>query len=142
MATPTPDPTPLPPAAAEEEEDEEKERPWPPPMKMKLAPYAMYRVFDGLGPAGEALAAAYLGIHVLLYVVQFLSLSAVPERARFWAPVRTFVASTCIAANALIICAFIRYYMDVDGVYVIRELDPSQQQQPALPPPPPEMDMC
>ena len=117
-------------------------------MKMKLAPYAMYRVFGGMGPAGTVLSAAYLGIHVLLYVVQFLSFSAVPERARFWATVRTFVASTCIAANVLIIAIFIRYYMDVDGVYVIRQFDPSQQQDAEaaaselLPPPPPEMDMC
>ncbi|KAJ1270685.1 hypothetical protein BS78_06G070700 [Paspalum vaginatum] len=104
-----------------------------------------------MGPVGDdVLAAAYVGIHVLLYAVQFLSLSAVPEWARFWAPIQTVVAAMCVAANALIIGVFIRNYMDLDGLYVIRELDPSKKkkkQQPAeatelLPPPPPEMDMC
>lgn len=140
MASPPP---PAPPAAAEDEE-----RPWPPPMKMKLGPYAMYCVFEGLGPAATPAAAAYLAMHIVMYAVRFLSYSPVAERARFWGLVHTAVASVCWTATALILCVFVRKYMDVDGVYVLKELDPSQQPPPAaseqiqLPPPPPEMDMC
>ncbi|OEL16639.1 hypothetical protein BAE44_0022343 [Dichanthelium oligosanthes] len=130
-------------------EDEEEERPWPPPMRMKLAPYAMYRVFGGMGPAGDKLGAAYVGLHFALYAIRALSLSPVAERALFWAPVHLAVQSLCFAATALILVAFIRWYMAVDGVYVV-EYEPPPQQPPRaaaivveqLPPPPPEMDMC
>ncbi|KAJ1256194.1 hypothetical protein BS78_01G268400 [Paspalum vaginatum] len=135
---PAPSPSPAPPAV---EVKVEEERSWLAPMK--LAPYAIYRVFRGMGSAGDdILAAAYVGIYVVLYVAQFLSLSAVPDRARFWSLIYTVVVCTCVAANALIIGVFIHNYM---------EFDPSKQQQQQaeaaasellLPPPPPEMDMC
>ncbi|CAN6333156.1 unnamed protein product [Urochloa humidicola] len=150
--------TPLP-----EEEDEaeaellrqieqvEERRRRPPQLKMKLAPYAMYCVFDGAGPRGHALGAAYTGLHVALYLVRILSLS--PAAAAFWGPVHTALQCICCAATALVMFAFIRWYMAADGVYHV-EIAPTPQllaaldlEVPAtavdqLPPPPPEMDMC
>ncbi|PAN10383.1 hypothetical protein PAHAL_2G090700 [Panicum hallii] len=136
-------------AAAEVEEEVEEERPWPPPMRMKLAPYAMYRVF-GAGPAGEKLGCAYVALHFALYAARALALSPVAERAAFWSPVHAALQCLCYAATALVACAFIRWYMAVDGVYVV-EFDPPPQllaeraaaeaEQPPSPPPP-AMDMC
>ncbi|KAJ1256197.1 hypothetical protein BS78_K066100 [Paspalum vaginatum] len=139
---PSPSPSSAPPAV---EVKEEEERSWPAPMK--LAPYAMYRVFRGMGSVGDdILAAAYVGIYVVLYAAQFLSLSAVPERVRFWSLIYTVVVCACVAANALIIGVFIHNYMEFDP----SKQQQQQQQQQAeaaasellLPPPPPEMDMC
>jgi len=141
-------------AAAEEVEEEvdlEVERPWPPPIRMKLAPYAMYCVF-GAGPAGEKLGCAYVALHFALYAARALALSPVAERAAFWSPVHAALQCLCYAATALVACAFIRWYMAVDGVYVV-EFDPPPQllavapaaapaaEQPSSPPPP-AMDMC
>ncbi|PUZ69154.1 hypothetical protein GQ55_2G086500 [Panicum hallii var. hallii] len=140
-------------AAAEVEEEVEEERPWPPPMRMKLAPYAMYRVF-GAGPAGEKLGCAYVALHFVLYAARALALSPFAERAAFWSPVHAVLQCLCYAATALVACAFIRWYMAVDGVYVV-EFDPPPQllaegaaaeaeveaEQPPSPPPP-AMDMC
>ena len=142
-------------AAEEEEEVEveaEAERPWPPPIRMKLAPYAMYRVFSA-GPAGEKLGCAYVALHFALYAARALALSPVAERAAFWSPVHAALQCLCYAATALVACAFIRWYMAVDGVYVV-EFDPppellaagssttppAEEQPPS--PPPPAMDMC
>ena len=141
-------------AAAEvvEEEEVEVERPWPPPIRMKLAPYAMYRVFSA-GPAGEKLGCAYVALHFALYAARALALSPVAERAAFWSPVHAALQCLCYAATALVACAFIRWYMAVDGVYVV-EFDPppellaagssttppAEEQSPS--PPPPAMDMC
>ena len=136
----------------EEEEEEveveaEAERPWPPPIRMKLAPYAMYRVF-GAGPAGEKLGCAYVALHFALYAARALALSPVAQRAAFWSPVHAALQCLCYAATALVACAFIRWYMAVDGVYVV-EFDPPPQLLAAAPaaeqpssPPPPAMDMC
>jgi len=139
-------------AEVEEEVDLEVERPWPPPIRMKLAPYAMYCVF-GAGPAGEKLGCAYVALHFALYTARALALSPVAERAAFWSPVHAALQCLCYAATALVACAFIRWYMAVDGVYVV-EFDPppellaagssttppAEEQPPS--PPPPAMDMC
>ena len=138
-------------AEVEEEVDLEVERPWPPPIRMKLAPYAMYCVF-GAGPAGEKLGCAYVALHFALYTARALALSPVAERAAFWSPVHAALQCLCYAATVLVACAFIRWYMAVDGVYVV-EFDPPPQllavapaaapaaEQPSSPPPP-AMDMC
>ncbi|KAG2632762.1 hypothetical protein PVAP13_2NG123500 [Panicum virgatum] len=134
-------------AEVEEEVDLEGERPWSPPIRMKLAPYAMYCVF-GAGPAGEKLGRAYVALHFALYTARALALSPVAERAAFWSPVHAALQCLCYAATVLVACAFIRWYMAVDGVYVV-EFDPPPQllaaapaaQQPSSPPPP-AMDMC
>ncbi|KAF8711601.1 hypothetical protein HU200_029052 [Digitaria exilis] len=75
-------------AAVVEDEEEEVElvRPVLPPMKMKLGTYAMYRVFTGLGPLGEKLGCAYVGLHFALYAVRVLSLAPVPGRDLVWPP--------------------------------------------------------
>ncbi|CAN6203422.1 unnamed protein product [Urochloa humidicola] len=132
-------------------------RPRPPPrIKMKLAPYAMYCVFfSGAGPrrGGNALGAAYAGLHFALYLVRFLTVSPVAEVAAFWAPVHFAIQCACYAATALVICAFIRWHMAVDGVYRVEFVPPPELMDAAepapataveqqLPPPPPEMDMC
>jgi len=134
-------------AEVEEEVDLEVERPWPPPIRMKLAPYAMYCVF-GAGPAGEKLGCAYVALHFALYTARALALSPVAERAAFWSPVHAALQCLCYAATVLVACAFIRWYMAVDGVYVV-EFDPPPQLLAAAPaaeqpssPPPPAMDMC
>ncbi|KAG2632763.1 hypothetical protein PVAP13_2NG123503 [Panicum virgatum] len=119
---------------------------------MKLAPYAMYCVF-GAGPAGEKLGCAYVALHCALYTARALALSPVAERAAFWSPVHAALQCLCYAATVLVACAFIRWYMAVDGVYVV-EFDPPPQllavgaaaapaavEQPPSPPPP-AMDMC
>ncbi|CAN6180514.1 unnamed protein product [Urochloa humidicola] len=157
--------TPLP----EEEEDEheaellrqiqevERRRRRPPQLKMKLAPYAMYSVFDGAGTRGHALGAAYTGLHFALYFVRILSLSpaAGSAAAAFWGSVHTVLQCICCAATALVMVAFIRWYMAADGVYHV-EIHPTPQllavlEAPTaalatsaeqLPPPPPEMGMC
>ncbi|CAN6338162.1 unnamed protein product [Urochloa humidicola] len=120
-------------------------------MKMKLAPYAMYCVFSGAGPWGNAIGAAYTGLHFALYFARFLSVSPVPEVAALWGPIHFAIQCLCYTATALVMCVFIRKYMAVDGVYRV-EFDPPPQllagEAPAaveveqLPPPPPEMDMC
>lgn len=72
---------------------------------------------------------------------------------RVLVPVHAALQCLCYAATALVACAFIRWYMAVDGVYVV-EFDPppellavgavaaaAEQVQPPSPPPP-AMDMC
>ncbi|CAN6231766.1 unnamed protein product [Urochloa humidicola] len=122
---------------------------------MKLAPYAMHCVFNGAGPRGHALGAAYTGLHFALYFVRILSLSPAAGGAAFWGPVHTVLQCICCAATALVMVVFIRWYMAADGVYHV-EIHPTPQllaffeaptAAPAtsaeqLPPPPPEMDMC
>ncbi|CAL5076392.1 unnamed protein product [Urochloa decumbens] len=108
----------------------EERRRRPPQIKMKLAPYAMYCVFNGAGPRGQALGAAYTGLHFVLYFVRFLAVSPVPEVAAFWGPIHTAVQCLCYATTAVVMCAFIRWYMAVDGVYHV-EFDPQMLEPPA-----------
>jgi len=106
----------------------------------------------GAGPAGEKLGCAYVALHFALYTARARALSPVAERAAFWSPVHAALQCLCYAATVLVACAFIRWYMAVDGVYVV-EFDPPPQllavapaaapaaEQPSSPPPP-AMDMC
>uniref|UniRef100_A0A0A9BDE2 Uncharacterized protein n=1 Tax=Arundo donax TaxID=35708 RepID=A0A0A9BDE2_ARUDO len=98
-----------------------------------------------MGRKGDIVGGAYLGLIVVGYVVKFLSLSPDADRARFWGSVCSVVMALFCVATAAIIGIFIRDYMNVDGVYVVK-YDPPQPAAPAaaeqIPPPPPEMDIC
>ncbi|CAL5076394.1 unnamed protein product [Urochloa decumbens] len=136
--------------------EERRRRRRPPQIKMKLAPYAMYCVFSGgtssdSSPYRTLALCAYTGIHFVLYFVRFLFLSPVPEVAALWGPIHFAIQCICCAATTLVMCAFIRWYMAVDGVYHVEFVPPPEMlaaaEAPAavqqlLPPPPPEMDMC